>query len=209
MKLLTKIPRLLVLLFAASLIVGCVRSLHPIYTSSDVIFRESLVGTWRQSDQETTWQFTESRDDDRDRAYRLVLTDDQGRPGTFLAHMVKLEDMQFLDLFPIAPQVANNGFYKFHFQRVHTFLRIELDEQKLSLAPMNPNWLENYLQEHPDALGHTKVTPSGHLPTGNEDHAAERLLLTASTAQLRQFLGKHANTKDAFGDPIALKKIVQ
>ncbi|MEZ6097739.1 MAG: hypothetical protein R3E01_02085 [Pirellulaceae bacterium] len=204
-----KVPVLIVAVIAAILLAGCVRSLHPIYTSSDVVFNKELIGTWKQSDQETTWQFTESKDDERDRAFRLVVTDDKGRPGTFLAHLVKLDDELFLDLFPIAPQVANNGFYKFHFQRVHTFLRFGLGGQNLTLAPMNPDWLEKHLQEHPDALSHTNVTPSGHVPTGKEENAAERLLLTASTAQLQRFLRKYADTEGAFGDPIELKKIVQ
>ena len=104
---------------------------------------------------------------------------------------------------------ANNGFYKFHFQRVHTFLHVEVDGKTLTLAPMNPNWLEKHLQNDPDALSHTLVTPLGHVPTGKEDNAAERNLLTASTAELQRFLLKHVDTEGAFGDPIELKKIVQ
>lgn len=173
------------------------------------MFRKGLIGTWDQVDKENTWQFTESRADQNHQAYRLVLTDDKGRPGTFLAHLVKLDDTLFLDLFPIAPQVANNGFYKFHYQRVHTFLRVELGERELSLAPMSPKWLENYLAEHPGALSHTKVTSAGQLPTGDENNAAERLLLTASTAELQRYLRKHSGTEGAFGDPIALQKIVE
>ena len=183
---------------AISLLVGCVRSLHPIYTKSDVIFREDLIGTWKQADQETTWQFTESMEDDRDRAYRLVLTDDKARSGVFLAHLVKLNDALFLDLYPVAPREESSDFYKFHFQRVHTFLRLELRGENLLLAMMNPYWLEQHLRDHPDAISHTMVTPLGHPPTSDDDNAFERLMLTASTDQLQGFLRKHADDEHAF-----------
>lgn len=188
------------------LITGCVRSLHPIYTSSDVVYREDLIGTWAQSNGESTWHFTEAERDDRDRAYRLVITDKRGQPGTFLAHLVKLGNHHFLDLFPIAPQVANNGIYKFHFQRTHTFFRFKLHEGTLQLAWLSPTWLEKHLQSNPDALTHTFVTPTGHLPTRREENASERLLLTASTTELQAFFQLHANTAGAFEKPIEFSK---
>ena len=209
MKMLKRSSITISVLTAAGILAGCVRSVHPLYTSSDVVYRESLVGTWEQSDQETTWQVTVSQEEQRDQAYRLVMTDDEGRPGTFLAHLVKLEDALFLDLFPIAPQATNNGLHRFHFQPVHTFLRVEIGEKTLSLAPMNPKWLEEHLQDTPDALPHTKVTPLGHPLNGDNGNMDEQLLLTASTSELQRFVRKHINTEGAFGDAVELRKLVR
>lgn len=207
MKRLIRSIKPLTFLFVLLLIGGCIRSIHPIYTSSDVIFRDELIGTWRQSGQQATWQFTRSKDDELDQAYRLVYTDKKGRPGTFLAHLVQLKDELFLDLYPVAPNVANNGFYKFHFQRIHTFLHVELDDSQVKLAAMNPKWLEEHFKKNPAALAHTTVTPSGHLPADAPESSAERVLLTASTADLQHFFLKHRNTKGAYGDAIELKQV--
>jgi len=186
---------------------GCVRSLHPIYTSSDVVFHEQLIGTWRQADGKNTWQFTKAKDDDRHRSYRVVLTDGDGRPGTFLAHLVKIDGEIFLDLFPIAPNLANNNFYKLHFQRVHSFLHVERNETTFHLTPMNPKWLNEHLKDHPDAIAHRTLNPSGHPDRGESGNPAERLLLTASTEKLQKFLTKHLENEDAFGDPVKLAPV--
>jgi hypothetical protein len=198
---------LMSLCVALMLLAGCIRSLHPIYTPADVVFNEDLIGTWRQSGDPTTWQFTKAKKGDAKRAYRLVLTDSEGRPGTFLAHLVKLDDHLFLDLFPMAPKVANNGLYRFHFQRVHTFMRFELDGDSLHLTSMKPGWLEEYLKKNPDALPHTFVTTTGRPVQEGEDPGSGQLLLTASTAELQQFLRKHAKTKEAFTEPVECTRI--
>lgn len=200
---LKKLIRPLVTLFALLICGGCVRSLHPIYTSSDLVFHEKLIGTWKQSDGRNTWQFTEAKDDDRHRAYRVVLTDGDGRTGTFLAHLVKINEELFLDLYPVAPNVANNNFYKWHFQRVHSFLHVERDQANFHLTPMNPKWLNEHLKDHPDAIAHCTLNPSGHPDREENGNPAERLLLTASTEKLQKFLTKHLDT-EAFGDPIEL-----
>jgi hypothetical protein len=206
MKSCTRTTMLMSLCVAFTLFAGCIRCLHPIYTSSDLVFNENLIGTWRQSGEATTWQFTESKKGDAERAYRLVLTDSEGRPGTFLAHLVKLDDQFFLDLFPIAPRVMNNGLYRFHFQRVHTFMRFDLEGNSLRLASMNPGWLEKYLKENPDALPHTTVSATGR-PLQGDGQSAEQLLVTASTAELQHFVRQHADTKGAFTEPVELTKI--
>lgn len=208
MTLFTRIMKPLAVLTAVLLLGGCVRCLHPIYTSSDVVFNEKLIGTWKQPGKDdTTWQFTESKDDDRDRGYRLVVTDKDGYTGAFLAHLAKLGDDHFLDLYPIEPKVASSGFYKFHFQRIHTFYRVQLEGDTFQLASMKPDWLEKHLQSNPEALDHTFITPKGHLPTGDEGGAARRMLVTASTAELQAFLRKHVDNKEAFADFIELNKI--
>jgi hypothetical protein len=204
----TRTTMLASLMVAFALVAGCVRSLHPIYTAADVVFDEDLIGTWRQSGQATTWQFTETKKGDAERSYRLVLTDAEGRPGTFLAHLVQLDGQRYLDLFPIAPKVADNGFYRFHFQRVHTFLRFDLEGNSLQLASMKPDWLEKYLKDKPDALPHTTVTATGQPPQDEgTGELAGQLLLTASTAELQQFLREHADTEGAYTDPVELAKI--
>jgi len=193
-------------LFLLFLLPGCVRSVHPLYKQDDIIFDSSLLGAWTAVDKDSSWQFVKSTEDKHDQSYRLVVTNNDGQPGTFLAHLVTLGEHRFLDLYPVAPKISNNGFYKLHYQPAHTFIRVERDGDRLSLAPLHIGWVNKYLSENPDAVTHTRVTPSGH-PTAMEDAKDRTVLLTAPTAELQQFLKKHADNSDAFADPIELKAV--
>jgi hypothetical protein len=54
---------------------------------------------------------------------------------------------------------------------------------------MNIRWLEKRLQEDPSLLDH-ELRGSDH-----------RLLVTASTEELQQFILQHRNNAEAFGEP--------
>jgi len=43
------------ILLSLSVVFGCVRTLHPIYTAADVTFDKRLIGTWKQTDGDNTW----------------------------------------------------------------------------------------------------------------------------------------------------------
>jgi hypothetical protein len=81
---------------------GCVPilSLHPLYTKEDVVLEKKLPGTWVDdaNSPETTWEFT--RIDEPENAYRLIFTDEEGKKGSFVAHLLKLEGKLFLDIYP-------------------------------------------------------------------------------------------------------------
>jgi hypothetical protein len=44
-------------------------------------------------------------------------------------------------------------------------------------------------------------------PQQGDGHSAEQLLVTASTAELQQFVRQHADTKGAFTEPVELTRI--
>ena len=82
----------------AALIGGCVPviSLHPFYTEEDVVFEEKLLGKWVDdpNDPDTTWEF--NRIEEPKNAYKLVFYDDEGKKGSFVAHLVRLQNKLFL-----------------------------------------------------------------------------------------------------------------
>src|SRR5215211_7115001 len=72
---------------------GCVPSWNPLYTQKDLVVDPQLVGTWK-GDEGETWKFEKTGD----KKYKLVYTDAEGK-ATFAAHLLKINDRQFLDLF--------------------------------------------------------------------------------------------------------------
>ncbi len=186
-----RITKMLVAVGITVLVLGCVPSLHPLYTEKDVTFEPILVGVWSEKDKTDTWTFTKSGDN----AYELTITE-EGVPGKFEAHLVRLGEMLFLDLYPEEPDIKPN-FYKIHLLPVHTFYRIRIDKEKdvLGIAGMNPDWLEEAIDSKKVTIAHERLVK------GNET----TIVLTASTKALQEFVVK--NAAEAFGEPAELHRL--
>lgn len=174
--------RTLAPLAAAFLSLGCVPSLHPFYTSETTVFEPELLGAWVNSADNEAWSFV-SVDDER---YELTFTDSEGLPGVFEAHLFKLDEHLFLDLYPGPPELESNEFYLGHLLAIHTLVAVQLSDSGLSLAGMNPEWVEDHLDLHPEEL------------------AAERLentlVLTAGTEDLQAFVTRYSGDSDLFSE---------
>ena len=172
---------------------GCIPTLHPLYTDKDIIFDPALVGSWTEEDAKETWMFQRNGE----KAYRLVYTDGEGKTGKFDVHLVKIGAQRFLDFFPDSTSLNDskqNDFFKFHLIPVHTFARVWQIEPGLQMAFPDPKWLEEYLKANPKALANEKIEDRG--------------ILTASTAELQEFLRKQADTEGFFGNKSSMRRKV-
>jgi len=175
--------RQILLVFGMALLVaGCVvPSLHPLFTEKDLVFDPALVGTWAEEDQEETWIFLKSGD----KAYDLIHTA-QGLPVKYQAHLGRLGEFRFLDVYPREPEVKND-FYKLHLIPVHTFWRIWMEGDLLRIAMLDPDWLKNMIAQKKVKIAHERLE--------------NRILLTASTQKLQKFVLQYAEDVKAFPDP--------
>jgi hypothetical protein len=172
------------------ILAGCIPSLQPLYTEKDLIFDPSLVGAW--SDSKETWLYEK----DGEKAYRLTYTDADGKKGEFQAHLLKLGDWKFLDLYPDEAGLKSdnrNDFYNFHYVPVHTFFKISQISPVLQMSVLKGEWLEELLKADPKAIRHEEVK--------------DRVVLTASTKELQAFVLQHARTEAAWGDPSDLRRV--
>ncbi|MHC4394725.1 MAG: hypothetical protein ACYS1A_03650 [Planctomycetota bacterium] len=175
---------------------GCVPSLNSLFTENELIFEENLLGTWAEDDSRETWQFKRGSDDPNNKFYEMTYTDSNGK-GVFFAGLGKINDVMFLNIYPHEPELdKTNDFYKFHILRVNTFMKIEQIEPTLKMAMMSPDTIKEMLENDPNIIEH-KFIENG-----------ERILLTASTKQLQQFMKEHANDKDLFDEPVELKRLI-
>jgi hypothetical protein len=161
---------------------ACVPSLHQLYTSRDVILDDALVGAWVDSSSRERWDFRSGEDS----AYRLVYTDDKGRDGRFIVHLVRLGADRFLDLYPDSMAQEGNQFWSLHFVPAHTFALVESITPQLRIRPMDEDGVKRYARAHPALLPSTTV--------GDDE-----FVLTASTAQLQAYLRRHAHDSKVFG----------
>ncbi|MBN2512269.1 MAG: hypothetical protein JXB18_04970 [Sedimentisphaerales bacterium] len=184
-----------VLFLSIFCIVGCVPSLHELYTKETVVYDTALLGDWEGED--TVWQFT---GDPNDKRYTIVITEEDQDHGTlenrFEGRLVELSDVRYLDLFPHSDVKLNVGsVYAGHLLRAHTFWRVEIREGKLLIAAINPDFLDKLIEKDPTIVKHEKTQ--------------DTLVLTASPRELQGFIRKYNAVEGFFSDPIELEpKIV-
>jgi hypothetical protein len=179
----------------AALLGGCipVMSLHPLFNEKDVVFDEKLLGTCVQKEEpngaETIWDF--KRADANENAYKLTFTDKESKKGLFVAHLVKLENRLFLDVYPSEPPWDEKDPNKvewlhntFFFIPVHTFIKVNGVEPELKLQITDDDEFKKLLKEDPNAVEHTSIEG--------------KLVLTASTKELQAFVLKYADDSRVF-----------
>jgi hypothetical protein len=180
----------------AGLLGGCipVMSLHPLFTENNLAFDEKLLGTWVDAN-ETMWQFSDANKPEK--AYELIFTDNEGKKGLFVAHLVKLENKLFLDVYPSEPPWDEKDPNKiewlhntFFFIPVHTFVKINGIEPELKLQCTDDDELKKLLDEDPNAVEHTSRVRTFSFES--------KLVLTASTEKLQAFVLKYADDSRVF-----------
>lgn len=172
---------------------ACITSLHPFYTDEDVIFDTALLGTWKSMESKNeTWQF--SSEDPASRDYLLLHTDSNGHKADFHVRLFRLDDMLFLDVVPIDMHSPENKFYVMHTPPSHFVMLVESMEPTLRIALLSGKKLNRSDGDFP-AREYLHV-----------DKNDDRIVFTAPTKDLQDFLVKYAKTERAtlFGKPIEL-----
>jgi hypothetical protein len=204
--------RIMILMSITALLVltGCVPSLQPLYTDEDLSFDPALLGTWTGGNPGETWEFKHGETRECKQAikteckeYRLVVTEPESRfseggKGEFTVHLVMVDGMRFLDLFPAEPGCPLNSLLLAHLVPAHTFWRVSQIEPSLKLAYFSfgdsemkgEGWLQSFLKMNPTAIRHEQVE--------------DGVLLTAAPKELQHFLLAHL--QEGFGEPMELQR---
>jgi hypothetical protein len=180
--------------FISSILVltGCITTLNPIYTEKDLIFKEELIGVWNSNDSNGSemWVF-EKTGNSESKSY--ILTHQRNNiAATFFAHLVKIGDQLFLDLYP-SENASKSDFANAHIQKMHSFSKVTLNGNNLDLEMLNPKWFDIQVSEKKLSLNHYRT-------------ADGQVIITDSTQELQSFLLQCANTAEAFDKPLKLYK---
>lgn len=170
------------------LLLGCIPSLHPLYTEEDLIFDPALVGSWINEDTRESWTFTKTSE----KQYKVVYVEPERGSAEFEGRLLKSGESVFLDLYPSDPKIEGNEFYKIHFVPVHTFMLIRQIEPELKMAALHIDWIRGYLRDNPAAVKHERVEND--------------ILFTAQPKELQAFLVSTIQTEKAWADIDPLKR---
>jgi hypothetical protein len=184
------------------ILAGCVPSLLPLYTPKDVVYDPKLIGVWTDpnSPYSGTWEFRGIPDSN---SYLMIYTDEKRSSGVFVVILMKLDKMLFLDVFPIDdPNLQINSLYAIHFLPVHTFMKVEQIEPTLKLRLMDVDKFTKRLEKNPQLLKYEVIYEASIF-----EKKQLKIVLTASTKELQDFMRKHANDSDVFGEPSNMKHV--
>lgn len=157
-------------------------SINGLYDAESLARDDGLVGVWGDPEDPDgeTWEFRALDGD----SYRLVvrgqdtLRIDAERDGIFEAHLVRLGDRLFLDLYPEEP-VTGNDFYKSHVVPAHSLWSYQRQGNVVLLGILENSYLE-------------KAIESGEVVIDHVEHEGV-LVLTAPTAGLQALVAAHAD----------------
>ena len=157
------------LLVAACGLGGCVvKSTSPVVADKEGELDARLIGSWQGQGKESAVVTARGED------YRIILTNDQGVPATFVGRLGRLGAYRVLDLSPADSAITQNDSYSDMLLALHTFLVIDSIGAQLRARGIQPDSLKAYLEREPTAVAHVKVE--------------DGVVLTAPTAELRSFL---------------------
>jgi len=164
---------------------GCTLTLHSLFTSKDVAYDSAMEGIWQNA--EATW--TIKPFDKQNGRYSLQATLKNQPPADFYATLGTIGTNRFLELTATRPNAIHpKTFFGGHFVRLHSFWKVALSGDSLTLTSMSTQWLEQMLKQNKINLKYEK-------PDNAEDGV---LFLTASTPELQSFVAKYADDPGAF-----------
>ena len=170
---------------------GCVvKSLHRFYQEKDVVYKESLLGSWLDEDS-TRWEihpfvFSKGfmKGDSTDNSYLVELYEKDKAPQKFNAHLFTLNGRMYFDFIPLRED-RYDDFLDIHLVATHSLALIDFGSHgEITIGWFNNEWLEDLFKENRVKISHEVI--EGQTPDDNPEY-----ILTASTEELQKFVEKY------------------
>lgn len=174
-------------------------SLHPLYEEEDLLEEPQLLGLWQGTEEGDDYVSFEKL---KDKKYLFRYMEEQQKEGeiidldtvSFEVGLLQVGDHYFMDLYPYYEGERDEGFYLFrNFIPTHSFLKIEWEDQRLVLYIFELDHMRKLFEQNRIRIKHEMF----------EDY----IVITASTDELKRFISKYADDKEAFDEPSEFKKI--
>lgn len=197
------------------LLTGCfLQAVHPLVHHTDSELAPGLEGVWEGED--SRWYFINDMNNFRkylgskDRPYTknsigqggtsyfvfFKTLEDDSDTTMFIGATIELNGNYYLDLYPTDKSIKEYELIDYHMFPVHTFSRIDIRNNQLSIEFFEDEWIRDQLNNNRVRLKHEKL---GSLGQG--------ILITASTEELQKFVIKYGNEPKAYDEPLKLQRI--
>jgi hypothetical protein len=160
---------------------GClVLSVNPAYDGDSIGWDPSLIGAWRDADDNSSMQIERGEW----QSYRIHYIHPIEN-GDLTGYMTAIGDTRYLDVMPAAG-VDRGSFVV----PVHAVLRVQLDGDRLELTPLSYDWFA-------DRLRARRMTPVPGLSVALDQK--ENALIVSPVATLRDWLRRQPQDGHMFG----------
>ena len=164
-------------------------ALQPAYTEPSAVLVPMIEGRWLiDSSTQEVISFRKAGDN-----FYFLELEEEGRTSRFEGVFMNIGKDLILDIFPVVPDAIGGTFFRKHLLQAHSLYRVTLTEDSLRISGLDYGWFHSHVLEKSSTVPHTF---SGTSP-----------VLTMSTRDLREFIGRHAPEPGFFSDPHLLKRI--
>ena len=181
---------------------SCLRTLHPIFTSKDIVYESKLIGNWKTENQGTkgsviitslavdnSIELPEKISRLRQLGYLISYQDENGKATEqYIAFLARIGKHLYFDYFP-ADKKDNktiDEFFASHFVKMHTSYRVDTSEDGgFELSQLDESYVTKLIDEKKIRISHEKDVK------GN-------IVITASTDELQQYIIKYGDEPGAY-----------
>lgn len=188
---------------------GCiVKSLHPFFKESDVVFKKEFLGTWMDADGDK-WIIMPY--ELKKNAYEMHWLGKGDKNVSFLVHMFQLNDELYLDVLPTSDGEEDRGgqtLFNLHLLPTHSIAKVgKLSTDQIEIKWFNEEWLKKLFVQNRIRISHETI-----LDEESNDKNNKIYILTAGTDELQQFIVKYGHEDEAFDNNntmwLRLKRII-
>ena len=188
---------------------GCLTTLHPIFTTTDLLIDPRLFGSWEKTKDKTKVIYRQPNAYEVNnlspalkaqagKIYMLDEKDEQGkRRSTYYAFMINLGKYYYMDYYPASEkerQSADN-FFAAHYIPMHSIYRIEFKSaNSFNIRRLDGGYLEKLIKNKQIRIKHEVMEDGG-------------ILITAPTEELQAYLIKYSDIPEAYNDDDNYTKI--
>jgi len=198
------------ILFSAILcLAGCLTTLHPIFTSKDLVTDARLIGIWEKTKDSTKVVYrrptaheinnlSQALQSEAPKIYMLDEKDQQGNiKSTNYAFMVKLGKYYYMDYYPAGEKERQScdHFFAAHLVPMHSIYRIQFkNDNSFGVQRLDGGYLERLIKNKQIRIKH-EVMEHGDI------------FITAPTQELQQYLIKYSDVPEAYNENEPYEKI--
>jgi len=181
---------------------SCLRTLHPIFTTKDIVYEPKLTGTWKTDNQGTkglavitnlaadnSIELPEKISAIKQKGYLVAYKDEDGNTtGQYIAFLARIGKHLYFDYYPADKKDNESGdeFFMWHFVKMHTSFRVDISTTgNFELSQLDDSYVIRLIEEKKIRISHEK-------------RADDDMVITASTDELQQYIIKYGDEPGAY-----------
>jgi hypothetical protein len=182
-----------------ALLSSCLSTLHPLFTEKDLVFDPRLVGMWssrgdndgtiliKKGSAESFGDLPEALRALADKAYYLTVNDHDGTLS-YYAFLVRIGDDLYFDYYPAQAisKESQNEFFRQHLVKLHSLYHVDfIQNGSFRMKQFDERFLTDLIRNKKIRISHEVMFDGSYL-------------ITASTAELQQYVIKYGDVPEAY-----------